>query len=244
MSQEKSSYLTPSVRRVLSNSMITLLGRTIIVFYLKGQHIQQFKQLDINLHDYIQSHSLNIKEIQSIFKQVTTSLMFMHSLGITHTDLKPENIVFANQQKYPDQLNDQEIQLNQQTWEVPLKPMNIIVQAPEVIMRCDTWDTSSDIWSLACLIVELYTGNNDLMHLAIIQSIFGPIPQYMKQRSKFKTRFNSLPKAQPQKQLHQIIDDQDLLDLLNMMFQIDHHHRINCKQILEHKFFQKLFSNF
>ncbi|CAD8091343.1 unnamed protein product [Paramecium primaurelia] len=82
------------------------------------------------------------------------------------------------------------------------------------------------------------------MHLAIIQSIFGPIPQYMKQRSKFKTRFNSLPKAQPQKQLHQIIDDQDLLDLLNMMFQIDHHHRINCKQILEHKFFQKLFSNF
>ncbi|CAD8147351.1 unnamed protein product [Paramecium octaurelia] len=127
MSQEKSSYLTPSVRRVSSNSMITSLGRTIIVFYLKGQHIQQFKQLDINLHDYIQSHTLNIKEIQSIFKQVTTSLMFMHSLGITHTDLKPENVVFANQQKYPDQLNDQDIQLNQQTWEVPLKPMNITV---------------------------------------------------------------------------------------------------------------------
>ncbi|CAD8114773.1 unnamed protein product [Paramecium sonneborni] len=127
MSQDKSSYLIPSVRRVSSNSMITSLGRTIIVFYLKGQHIQQFKQLDINLHEYIQSHSLNIKEIQSIFKQVTTSLMFIHSLGITHTDLKPENIVFANQQKYPDQLNEQENQLNQQIWVVPLKPMNIIV---------------------------------------------------------------------------------------------------------------------
>lgn len=31
-------------------------------------------------------------------------------------------------------------------------------RAPEVILRCDTWNTSSDIWSLACLIVELYTG--------------------------------------------------------------------------------------
>ncbi|CAD8095683.1 unnamed protein product [Paramecium sonneborni] len=31
-------------------------------------------------------------------------------------------------------------------------------RAPEVILRCDAWDTSSDIWSLACLIVELYTG--------------------------------------------------------------------------------------
>ncbi|CAD8095681.1 unnamed protein product [Paramecium sonneborni] len=32
----------------------------------------------------------------------------MHSLGITHTDLKPENIVFSHQKKYT-QVNDQDI---------------------------------------------------------------------------------------------------------------------------------------
>lgn len=31
-------------------------------------------------------------------------------------------------------------------------------RAPEVILRCEKWDTSSDIWCLACVVVELYTG--------------------------------------------------------------------------------------
>jgi serine/threonine protein kinase len=48
-------------------------------------------------------------------------------------------------------------------------------RAPEVILEADTWNELSDIWSMACIIIELYTGelffdtheNNE--HLAMIE---------------------------------------------------------------------------
>lgn len=31
-------------------------------------------------------------------------------------------------------------------------------RAPEVILNCVKWDTSSDIWCIACIMMELYAG--------------------------------------------------------------------------------------
>ena len=33
-------------------------------------------------------------------------------------------------------------------------------RAPEVILSCVKWDTSSDIWCIACIMMELYAGFN------------------------------------------------------------------------------------
>lgn len=33
-------------------------------------------------------------------------------------------------------------------------------RAPEVILGCTKWDESSDVWCIACIIMELYTGNS------------------------------------------------------------------------------------
>ena len=61
-------------------------------------------------------------------------------------------------------------------------------RAPEVILENRSWDEKSDIWSMACIIVELYTGelffdthDNNLEHLAMIEKQCGPIPLRMAQ---------------------------------------------------------------
>eukprot|EP00398_MALV-I-01_sp_L67-1_P000761 gene761-25_t len=55
-------------------------------------------------------------------------------------------------------------------------------RAPEVIMGCG-WDHKSDMWSLGCIIAELYVGellfltHDNLELLALIEKIIGIIPR-------------------------------------------------------------------
>jgi len=58
-------------------------------------------------------------------------------------------------------------------------------RAPEVILECCDWNERSDIWSIVCILIEMYTGElfyetrEDVEHLAMIERQCGPIPEYM-----------------------------------------------------------------
>lgn len=60
-----------------------------------------------------------------------------------------------------------------------------------MILENHCWDEKSDIWSMACIIVELYSGelffdthDNNLEHLAMIEKQCGPIPLRMAQNCR------------------------------------------------------------
>ena len=65
-------------------------------------------------------------------------------------------------------------------------------RCPEVILDCYKWDDKSDIWSIACILVELYTGellfrtHNNQEHLSLIEKVCGHYPNWMVKGSKFK----------------------------------------------------------
>jgi dual-specificity kinase len=62
-------------------------------------------------------------------------------------------------------------------------------RAPEVILGSAQvelgWDSSSDLWSLGCILVELYTGellfptHKDSEHLAMMRKVLGRFPTWM-----------------------------------------------------------------
>ena len=85
-------------------------------------------------------------------------------------------------------------------------------RAPEVILSkfvvnimvvdCQQWDMKSDVWSMASILAELYTGemffstHENVEHLALMEKICGPFPRWMadKSQSPFREYFNlSLP---------------------------------------------------
>ncbi|GJQ12293.1 hypothetical protein GpartN1_g4690.t1 [Galdieria partita] len=73
-------------------------------------------------------------------------------------------------------------------------------RSPEVLLGYG-YDTSADIWSAACVIFELITGdylfdpqsgkryNRDEDHLALIMELVGPIPKHMLRKGKYTERY-------------------------------------------------------
>ena len=55
-------------------------------------------------------------------------------------------------------------------------------RSPEVILECGRWDNRNDIWSIACILIDLYTGellfrtHNNQEHLSLIEKVCGHYP--------------------------------------------------------------------
>ena len=66
-------------------------------------------------------------------------------------------------------------------------------RSPEVILECCNWDNRSDIWSIACILIELYTGKllfrtyNNQEHLSLIEKVCGHYPSWMIRNTKIKS---------------------------------------------------------
>jgi len=66
------------------------------------------------------------------------------------------------------------------------------------LLGCSKWDEKSDIWSLACIFAELYTGemffptHENIEHLALMEKTCGPLPYWMASNAKdeFKQCFD------------------------------------------------------
>lgn len=166
-----------------------LLGPSIFDF-LKSNHFQPFPHA----------------HVQHFARQILTSLAFIHNLGLVHTDLKPENILLVSadhdvvpnkkkkDQKETKVLHSTEIRLidfGSATFESEYHSAVVSTRhyrAPEIILGMG-WSYPCDIWSVGCILVELYTGDalfqthENLEHLAMMQAVLGPVPDFMIRRA-------------------------------------------------------------
>ena len=99
--------------------------------------------------------------------------MYLHHLNIVHCDLKPENILLKSYRKCEIKVID----LGSSCF--MSDNLNLYIQSrsyrsPEVILGLP-YDQKIDIWSLGCILAELYTGEVSF-HLDLLFCIlFGVI---------------------------------------------------------------------
>ena len=164
--------------------------KAIDFFYYKEHLIIVTELLNDNLYDFYDyllknkiEEYFSLSRIQAIAKQVLTSMKYIHSLHLIHCDLKPENILLKC-------ISKAEVKI------IDFGSSNFIYdatssyiqsrsyRAPEVIMGCN-YDYKIDIWSLGCILAELYSKTvlfmSDSVHslLARVIGIIGPIPEWM-----------------------------------------------------------------
>jgi len=191
-----------------SNLCIELLSS----FNYHGHVCLAFPKLGKSVFDFMKDNLYQpypMSQVQHIAQQVLVSIKFLHSIRLTHTDLKPENMLFVDS-SYDSYWSDnarQNIHILQKS-DVRLidfgsatfdhEHHSTVVstrhyRAPEVVLELG-WSQPCDIWSCGCIMFELYTGNtlfqthDNREHLAMMEHILGPIPNDMIKKSK-KTKY-------------------------------------------------------
>lgn len=176
-------------------------------FYYKEHLFIVTELLKENLYDFQEVIASAEREtyytlprVQRIARQVLQALAFVHSRGIIHCDLKPENVLISSYSRCEVKLID----LGSScfiTDNLTSYIQSRSYRAPEVILGTQ-YDFKIDVFSLGAMLPELLTGEvlfvNDQMPfmLARLQSLFGPFPEQMRllgrETSKYFTPDGSL----------------------------------------------------
>jgi len=183
-------------------------------FQYKEHVCMVFQKYGLSLYDYLKKNSfqgLDYAITREIAFSLFASLYYLHEgLELIHTDLKPENILFVedttgfnSNDKSPDirmkpTFNSTDIKiidLGSATFEHEYHSTIISTRhyrAPEVVLQIG-WSYPSDVWSVGCILLELYTGqtlfntHQNSEHLAMMEIIFGHFPpEWLESQKKSK----------------------------------------------------------
>lgn len=222
-------------------------------FQFRGHHFIVYELLSIDLYNYLQTtnfSALSLSLIRRIATQLVISLKQIHSAGFIHCDLKPENILFKASNKSIIKIADfgSACQENSPIYSYL---QSRFYRAPEVILQMN-YSYKIDIWSLGCVLFELYCGNplfpgcdeHDQMHRII--EVLGEVPSKLlifsrrKEKINFKFSANGMKIVPGSRPLRSLIDpnESDFLSFLQGCLEIDPQKRLDSESALMHPWIQ------
>ena len=228
--------------------------------------------LEYSLYDWIIKTKYNGLPLQTVSKIGLQLLSFLRTLlpqphvdkdsinykGLIHCDLKPENILISDIDENKIKIIDFGLSCFSGT-DITTYVQSRYYRAPEIILGLD-FSNQIDMWSLGCILAEIYTGkslfpgkdNDDQLDLII--STLGEIPQEMldKRKSYDNIKMESdqiIPRVpivtidRPKRTLKDFLNvkgdyNDDFLNLITEMLQIDPVLRITPEKALVHSFFK------
>eukprot|EP00434_Breviolum_minutum_P004863 symbB.v1.2.004290.t1/scaffold220.1/size262620/14 len=201
--------------------------------------------------------------LQKISKQILTALEYVHSLRLIHCDLKPENILIKSYSRCEVKVIDFGSSCFVDD-HLSSYVQSRSYRAPEVMLGLP-YSQKIDLWSLGCIIAELWTGyvlfQNDSVQslLARILGIIGDfpyhlmtsgkyVPQYFTQDGQLYQEIEGQPCPERGRRLHLLVpkktslrqrmrtDDELFLDFLSQLLQLDPTKRPGAAEASQHPF--------
>lgn len=187
-------------------------------FYHKEHLIIVTELLRDNLYEFLKYNRehddklyFSIGRLQKISYQILKGLEYLHSLKLIHCDLKPENILIKSYSRCEVKIID----LGSSCFihdHLGSYVQSRSYRAPEVILGCQ-YDYRVDIWSLGCIVFELFTGNvlfqnNSIQELlSRVLGICGPLPEEVFRTGRHVSKFFT-----KEKMIYQEIEEEKALD--------------------------------
>ncbi|KAF7683268.1 putative dual specificity protein kinase YAK1 like protein [Astathelohania contejeani] len=182
---------------------VTILNRILMDNYI--EHLIEMKDnfiyknhlcivqecLGINLFEFIKDNNFvgfDHAIVKRILSQILAGLEALNKMGITHCDIKPENILLVNNETLKIKIID----FSSAVYQHGQKHFYIqsrYYRAPEVLLEF-SFSSSIDIWSLGCIAYELFVGyplfpgKNSEDQMYKIFSLLGAPPTFMMECSR------------------------------------------------------------
>eukprot|EP01125_Pyxidicula_operculata_P018414 TRINITY_DN653_c0_g1_i4.p1 TRINITY_DN653_c0_g1~~TRINITY_DN653_c0_g1_i4.p1 ORF type:complete len:410 (-),score=89.21 TRINITY_DN653_c0_g1_i4:98-1327(-) len=190
--------------------------------------------------------------VQMYIYQLLRSLAYIHSLGICHRDIKPQNLLInteTNELKLCDFGSAKIL--------VPGEPNVSYIcsryyRAPELIFEASDYTPAIDVWSSGCVMAELilghpiFAGENGADQLVAIIKVLGtPSSQEIKAMNKAYEERQSFPffKQRPWQKLFPPDTPKTALDIISKMLVYIPTDRVKPLEACAHSFFDPLRSN-
>ncbi|GAA0186299.1 non-receptor serine/threonine protein kinase [Lithospermum erythrorhizon] len=210
-----------------------------------------YELMDTDLHQIIKSpQPLSSDHCKYFLFQLLRGLKYLHSANILHRDLKPGNLLI----NADCELKICDFGLARTKNNEQLMTEYVVTRwyrAPEILLSCDNYGSSIDVWSVGCIFAEIlgrkpiFPGKDYLNQLKLIMSVLGTQTDadlefivnhkgrnFMKslpysRKKPFSTLF---PQAEPL-----------AIDLLQRMLVLDPSKRITVNEALHHPYMSSLF---
>jgi serine/threonine protein kinase len=188
--------------------------------------------------------------VQSYTYQLLTAVDYIHSVGIIHSDLRPENLLL-NRNGLLKIGNFQKARIYHY---VPSEHISdhrmVCYQAPEILIGTSSFDEKADIWSCGCIIAELATlrkvfnGDSRVDQIMQICGVLGtPTTETWPEFVDLVQR-EQWPLPDGPDVLGLQFDgaevDSNLVDLLHRLLLMNPADRITTKEALQHAYFASI----
>ncbi|XP_029470967.1 mitogen-activated protein kinase 12 [Rhinatrema bivittatum] len=199
-----------------------------------------------DLGKIMKHEKLTEDRIQFLVYQILKGLKYIHSAGVIHRDLKPGNLAVNED----CELKILDFGLARHTdSEMTGYVVTRWYRAPEVILNWMHYSQTVDIWSVGCIMAEMFTGrplfkgNDHLDQLTEIMKVTGTPTQDFVQKLQSpdaKNYIKSLPKVQ-KKDFAAVLRYANpmAVNLLEKMLVLDPEKRITAAAALAHPYFEQ-----
>ena len=226
------------------------------VFFVKKARSLNFvlELMETDLLELMRSKEPNYlseNEIRNIMYQTLLGLSFMHKHGFFHRDMKPENMLLTG-----EKVKLADFGLSEEIESIPPYTDYIgtrFYRAPECILQSTNYGSSIDIWSLGCIMAEMYLhpypifyGSSEKEVLFKMCSILGtPTSDIWNEGMELAKLIGMELPNSPGTDLKSVIPNasNEAIDLMKKMLQWNPKKRATTNNLLRHPFFTKLVIN-
>ncbi|CAI2358083.1 unnamed protein product [Caenorhabditis sp. 36 PRJEB53466] len=200
------------------------------------------EKCDWDLYTFLKHIPRSVPEHQArhVTAQIVAGLDFLHTHGIIHRDIKPQNILLNRDQtvKLADFGLSKE---HSNTTAFTTLVVTLWYRAPEILMQ-SYYNSTVDMWALGCIVSEIYTrqplfaGQTEAEQIVEIFKKMGtPTGNDWPSESVLSPKAFIVYRQQQLKQFHPTITN-SALDFLGQCLKYDPRNRISARSALNHPF--------